>query len=504
MINQSAVVAGSAGRVVKHLRWYICGLLFLVTLINYIDRQTMGVLNPILKKEIGWDDAGFGWINFAFSLAYAIGFGFAGRLLDRFGVKLGLLWAVFVWSIAALCHSFAYSVVGFAIARFALGLGEAANFPGCIKTVAEWFPRRERAFAAGIFNSGSNFGIMLSPVIVWLATTAGWRTAFILTGSLGFLWILLWALFYRSPDSHPGLGDEERALILSDKDPPGSAVRIPWTQLLRYRQAWAFLLGKMMTDPVWWFFLFWLPTYLTKERHVTALTASVLLLYPYIAADFGSVGGGWLSGFLIKRGWAVGRGRLTAMAIFAFCMPGAIWAVLTHEFIIALSLISLATAAHQAWSANLFTCVSDMFPKKVVASVVGLGGMTGAIGGMFMTLIVGGLLQATHTYVPLFIIAGVMHPLAFFTIMAFAGRDFKPADVESALHAGPSRNLLVAGSSVALAGATLIGVVATYWDVISKRSLSAAVQGLTASIGVTLLGLALLYASRGRSSSQTA
>ncbi len=492
--------AKTLGRAVKGLRWYICALLFLVTLINYIDRQTMGVLNPILKKDLGWDEAGFGWINFAFSLAYAIMFGVAGRVLDRIGVKVGLIWAVLVWSVAAICHSLAHGVVGFAVARFALGLGEAANFPGCIKATAEWFPRRQRALATGIFNSGSSIGIMLSPLIVLLATTFGWRSAFILTGVLGFTWVGVWALFYKAPENHPNLGADERELILSDKDPPGSIeqVQIPWTSLLRYRQTWAFALGKMMTDPVWWFYLFWLPTYLTKERGVTALTASVMLLYPYIAAGVGSIGGGWLSGFLMKRGWSVRSGRLIAMGIFAFCMPGAIVAVLTNDSLVALSLISLATASHQAWSANLFTLASDMFPKKVVGSIVGLGGMAGAIGGMFMTLIVGGLLQATHNYVPLFIIAGVLHPLAFVTVMLFGGRSFQQAEIDTAGDTPPSPHLTIAGSLVTLAGAVLRGVVVLHWGGLTARSVSAAVQGLVASIGVTLLGMALLYASRGR------
>ena len=494
--------ATSVGRTIKGLRWYICGLLFLVTLINYIDRQTMGVLNPILKKDLGWDEAGFGWINFAFSLAYAIMFGVAGRVLDRIGVKAGLIWAVTVWSVAAVCHSLAQGVIGFAIARFALGLGEAGNFPGCIKATAEWFPRRERAFATGIFNASSNMGVMLSPLIVMLAVRFGWRAAFILTGTLGFAWVALWALFYKAPEAHRNLGADERELILSDKDLTDSAVQVPWTSLLRYRQTWAFALGKMMSDPVWWFYLFWLPTYLTKERGVTAQTASVMLLYPYTAAAIGSIGGGWLSGFLMRRGWSVGRGRLTAMGIFALCMPATIVAVLTDKTVVALSLISLATAAHQAWSANIFTLASDLFPKKIVGSIVGLGGMAGAIGVMLMTLGAGALLQATHNYVPLFILCGVMHPLAFVTILLFVGRDFRPADIETAGHTPPSRNLMIAGSVVTLAGAVLLGTVLLSWDLLTKRSLSAAMQGVVASIMVTLLGAALIYASRGRSEPQ--
>jgi ACS family hexuronate transporter-like MFS transporter len=497
MAQGSAVpVEAIAGKAIKNLRWYICGLLFLVTTINYVDRQTLGALNPMLRKEIGWDDAGFGWINFGFSLAYAIGFGFVGPFLDRVGVRAGLIWAVIVWSIAAISHSLASSVLGFALARFALGIGESANFPGCIKTVAEWYPKRERAFATGVFNSGSNVGIMLSPAVVWLATQTSWKSAFIVTGALGFAWVVLWSWFYKAPETHPSLGAEERALILSDKDPPGSTVRVPWVNLLRYRQVWSFAIGKMMTDPVWWFYLYWLPTYLTKERGVTMLTASVLLLYPYIAADVGSVVGGYLSGFLMKRGWTTRSARLTAMGIFAFCMPGAIWAVLTNNFVVALSLISLATASHQAWSANLFTTASDMFPKKVIGSVVGLGGMAGAIGGMFMTLVVGGILQATHTYVPLFIIAGLMHPLSLGIISILAGREFKQVDIDVSVQPGPSKNLRILGIVVGVVGLSLLVIVCTNWDLLVQRSLSAAVQGATASVGVALLGFAFIYASR--------
>jgi ACS family hexuronate transporter-like MFS transporter len=278
------------------------------------------------------------------------------------------------------------------------------------------------------------------------------------------------------------------------------AARVPWTAVLRYRQAWAVLLGKMLTDPVWWFYLYWLPSYLNRERGVSALTASVMLLYPYIAADVGSVGGGWLSGFLIKRGWPVGSARLVAMGLFALCMPGAIWAVFTQNFVLALSLISLATAAHQAWSANIFTLASDMFPKTLVGSVVGLAGMAGAIGGMFMTLIAGGMLQWTGSYVPLFVLAGLMHPLAFGAILFFGGRKLEPADVAVERTTARSAALVTAGAVMALAGAALALLVAAQWDAIvaTTRSLSAAAQGLTASVGVMLLGFALLYAGRGR------
>jgi ACS family hexuronate transporter-like MFS transporter len=330
-----------------------------------------------------------------------------------------------------------------------------------------------------------------------IATAWHWQWVFI-RRAYGFLWLLVWARFYRAPEEHPNLSSSERDLILSDKDPPGSAVRVPWSSLLRYRQAWAFLLGKMMTDPVWWFYLAWLPTYLVKQRGVSPQVAALVLIYPYIAADFGSVGGGWLSGFLMKRGWTVSRARFTAMGIAALCMPGAIWAVLTSNLYVALTLISLATAAHQAWSANIFTLASDMFPKQVVGSVVGLGGMAGAIGGMFMQLVAGGVLQSFGTYVPLFVIAGVMHPLALGAITLFAGMDGRQANLEAGPALGANRNLRIAGSLVAIVGAILAAAVLLNWSLIAGRSMSAAAQGLTASIGVALLGFALLYASRER------
>ena len=501
VLEQSAPTPAHEPGKLRHLRWYICGLLFLATTINYLDRQTVSVLNkPVLQEQIGWTESGYGWIQFSFQLAYAIMLGVSGRLLDLFGVQRGFTAAVIVWSLAAIAHAFARTPAGFAAARFALGIGEAANFPASIKAVAEWFPKRERALATGIFNSGTNVGVMLSPLIVWLAMAWHWQGAFILTGVTGFLWLILWKWFYRSPEEHPKLSSAERALILSDKEPPSTAVRIPWVTLLRYRQAWAFLIAKMMTDPVWWFYLYWLPSYLKQERGVSALTAAVMLIYPYIAADVGSVGGGWLSGFLMNRGWRSGPARLTAMMVFALCMPGAIWAVLTNSFWIALSLISLATASHQAWSANVFTMASDMFPKKVIGSVVGLGGMCGAIGGMFMTLIAGGVLQWFGSYIPLFILAGLMHPTALAAVLLLAGRDLRQADVEEAMRMDTSPTLMLVGGVLAAAGAGLALVVWNQWAFIvqASHSTSTAAQGLVASLGVAILGSFLIYAGRAR------
>jgi ACS family hexuronate transporter-like MFS transporter len=497
MTQETIAAVPSGTRIIKNLRWYICGLLFVVTTINYVDRNAMGILNPILKKEIGWDDGGYGWITFAFSLAYALMFGISGRMIDRYGVKTGMIWAVVVWSVAATGHALAASVLGFAIARFVLGLGEAANFPACIKAVAEWFPKRDRALATGIFNSGTNLGVMAGFIITYLAKAYGWQSAFILSGALGFVWLVAWVLFYRSPESHPNLGEEERQIILSDKEAPVGAEKIPWTSLLRYRQVWAFLLGKLLTDPIWIFYLYWLPTYLT-QRGKTPQEAALLILYPYVAASIGSLAGGALSSFLLKRGWAVGRARLLAMAVFAFCMPGVFTAVLTNNLGLALAMISVATGAHQAWSANLFTIVSDMFPKKVVGSVVGLGGIVGALGGMFMNLLTAGVLAQTHSYVVPFFLAGLMHPIAFFLVRVFAGRDFKQADVSAGVIAAPSRNLALTGWAVVVAGLGCAALVRLNWTLLTTKSVHPAWQGMTGSLGIALLGVALLYASRGQ------
>jgi len=489
-----------ASRSIPNLRWLIVGLLFIATTINYVDRQTLGMLNKeVLQKAIGWDDIGYAWILFAFQVAYAVMFTVSGRLLDRFGVRLGMIWAVIVWSLAAIGHAFASSTFGFAVARFCLGLGEAANFPASVKAVAEWFPKRQRALANGVFNSGTNVGVMLSFGIVWLSQTLGWQAAFILTGAVGFCWLGLWVWLYRPPAEHPRLSAEERAYILSDNEPAPKNPTIPWKALLRYRQAWAFFLAKMMTDPVWWFYLYWLPSYLSG-RGVTGVTGATYLLAPYTAATVGGLIAGWLSGFLIKRGWSAGRARLTVMLFCAAGMPAAIGAVFARDNITALILISIATGCHQAWGANLFTIPSDMFPKHAVGSVVGLGSTGGAIGGMFMTLIAGGILQWTGSYTPLFVIAGVMHVLAWGGILLLAGRKFTPADLDADVTAHPSPVLARIGFGLAVLGAGLIALVLGNWAAVvaATRTPSTAVAGLVASGGVVAIGIVLIHAARGR------
>jgi len=485
---------------VLNLRWIICTLLFIATTINYVDRQTVSVLNKeVLEKAIGWNDIGYSWVIFAFQVAYAVMFTVSGRLLDRFGVRVGMIWAVVIWSLASIGHAFARSTFGFALARFSLGIGEAANFPASVKAVAEWFPKRQRAFANGVFNSGTNVGVMLTFATIWLSQKFGWQAAFVVTGGLGFLWLGLWIRLYRAPTEHPNLSAEERALILSDNE-PAARTTVPWMALLRYRQTWAFFLPKMLTDPVWWFYLYWLPPYLNKVRGVSGIDLALWMLPPYTSATVGGLVAGWVSGHLVKRGWPTGRARLTVMLVCALGMPAAIGAVLVKDPITALVLISVATGCHQAWGANLFTLPSDMFPKRAVGSVVGLGSSGGAIGGLFMTLVAGGMLQWIGSYKPLFVICGVMHLIAWTSILVLGGRQFTVADIERDPTTEPSPVLARVGLALAVLGSLLVTLVAWQWEAIrvATKTPSTCVAGLVASSGVVAIGCVLIYASRGR------
>jgi len=397
---------------VGYYRWTICALLFFATTINYIDRQVIGILAPVLQKEIGWNEIEYGYIITAFQTAYAIGMFLVGRFMDKVGTKIGYAVGVTIWSIAAMAHALARSVIGFASARFALGLGESGNFPAAIKTVAEWFPKKERALATGIFNAGSNVGAILAPLLVpWIAITYGWQEAFIITGMIGFLWIIFWLIFYEKPEKQKRLKAVEYQYIMSD--PPDPEEKIPWLKLMKYKQAWAFAIAKFMTDPIWWFYLYWIPKYLNKEHGLTLNNLGLPLVIIYLMADIGSICGGWLSSALIKRGWTVSRGRKTAMLICALCVVPIIFASQASELWLAVTLLSLATAAHQGWSANLFTTTSDMFPRKAIGSIVGFGGMAGAIGGMFIATLAGFILELTGSYFVLFIICGSIYVLAF-------------------------------------------------------------------------------------------
>jgi ACS family hexuronate transporter-like MFS transporter len=400
---------------VGQYRWVICALLFFATTINYVDRQVLGILASPLQKELGWSDSDYGWVAAAFTGAYAIGLIAVGRLMDRLGTRKGFSIAVVCWSVAAMGHALARSAFGFGSARFALGLSEAGNFPAAIKTVAEWFPKKERALATGLFNSGSNVGAIVAPLVVpWITLNYGWRWAFIATGAVGLVWLVFWLAIYRRPEEHPRLSTAELAYIRSDPAEPSTRIR--WTSLLPHRQAWAFAAGKFLTDPVWWFFLFWLPKFLNETYGINLSGLRLPLVVIYLCADCGSIGGGWLSSTLIKRGRSVNSGRKTAMLVCALCVVPIIFAARASSLWTAVGLISLATAAHQGWSANLYTLVSDTFPRRAVGSVVGVGGFAGAVGGMLIATATGYLLQWTRSYVPIFFVAASAYLFALMVI----------------------------------------------------------------------------------------
>jgi ACS family hexuronate transporter-like MFS transporter len=406
-------------------------MLFFATTINYIDRQVLGILatDETFKNTIGWNEAEYGYVTTAFQAAYAIGLLAVGYLMDRVGTRKGFSLAIIFWSIAAMGHSLARSALSFGVARFALGLGEAGNFPAAIKTVAEWFPKKERALATGIFNSGSNVGAIIAPLVVPLiAITYGWQWAFIITGALGFIWLIFWLMVYHRPEEHPKLSRAELAHIQSDPAEP--TTRIPWARLIPHRQTWAFAIGKFLTDPIWWVYLFWLPKFLNTNYGLNITQIGLPLVIIYVAADVGSIGGGWLSSTLIKRGWTVNKARKTAMLICALSVVPIMFAGNTSNMWVAVALISLAAAAHQGWSANIFTIASDMFPRRAVGSVVGIGGMAGSIGGMLIATTVGLILHYTGSYVPIFIIAGSAYLVALLVIHLLAPR-LEPANVES-------------------------------------------------------------------------
>jgi MFS transporter, ACS family, hexuronate transporter len=397
------------------VRWMICGLLFLAATINYIDRQVIGILKTTLQGELGWTETDYGNIVFAFQLAYAIGYIYSGRLMDRFGTKRGFVLALTLWSVAAMSHAWAATVAGFMAARFLLGLGESGSFPASIKTVAEWFPRRERALATGLFNAGTNVGAIVTPLVVpWITYRFGWPAAFAATGALGFLWLALWWWSYETPDRHPRLGAAERAHIHSD--PPDASRPVPWSALLRHRQTWSFAVAKFLTDPIWWLYLFWIPDFFSRVHGLSLGELGPPLVTIYLVADAGSVGGGWLSSTLLRRGFSVNAARKTAMLVCAVAVVPVIFAAEVRSLWGAVALVSLAAAAHQGWSANLFTLASDTFPRHAVGSVVGIGGTAGAVGGMLIAKLTAYVLEVSGSYVPVLIIAGVTYLVALLLI----------------------------------------------------------------------------------------
>ena len=404
-----------------HVRWTVCALLLFATTINYIDRQVLGILAPTLQKEIGWNEIQYGYIVTSFQLAYAIGLLLVGRVLDVIGTKRGFSFAIIFWSLAAMAHALVKTPLGFGMARFGLGLGEAGNFPAAIKTVAEWFPKKERAFATGIFNGGSNLGAIIAPAIVpFIALTWSWQAAFLITGAIGFIWLFFWLWLYAPPEKHKRVSAAELAYIRSDAEE--AITPIPWGRIIGVRQTWAFAIGKFLTDPVWWFYLYWIPKFLNEKHGLTLSKLGPPLIVIYVVADFGSIGGGWLSSRLIKNGWTVNKARKTAMLVCALAVVPIVFASQVTGVWSAVALISLAAAAHQGWSANIFTIASDMFPKRAVGSVVGFGGMAGAIGGMFVATATGYLLQFTGSYHAVFVVAGVAYLVALSIIHMLAPR----------------------------------------------------------------------------------
>lgn len=413
--------AGTVRLLAGKYRWVICGVLFFGITKNYMDRQVLGVLKITLQQQFGWNEIDYSNLVFAFQAAYAGGMLAMGKLIDRAGTRLGYAVAMVFWSLASMAHALCGSLSSFGVARAALGLGESGAFPASIKAVAEWFPRKERALATGIFNAGSNIGAIVTPLVVpWITLRYGWRWAFLVTGAVGFLWLLLWIAIYRKPESHPQCTAEELAYIHGDAAAP--ARQVPWSQLIGYRQTWAFALAKFLTDPIWWFYLFWVPGFLQRQHGLNLTQVGLPLVTIYLVSDAGSIAGGWLSSAMLKRGLSANQARKTAMLLCALCVVPVIYAYRGQGLWPTVLVIGLAAAAHQGFSANLYTTASDMFPNNALASVVGIGGMAGGIGGMLIAKVVGYVLEATGSYFVPFLIAGTAYLLALALMHAMVPR----------------------------------------------------------------------------------
>ncbi len=426
-------------------RWVICSLIFFATTVNYLDRAVISLLKPNLTAEFKWNDGDYANVEIAFKIAYSLGLLFAGRLIDKLGTKMGYFFSTLLWSISAVCHAFASGTLGFGVVRSALGLSEAGNFPAAIKTVAEWFPKKERALATGIFNSGSNIGAIVAPLTVpFLAVTWGWRWAFVITGAVGFIWLILWLYFYEIPARQKRLSKTELAYINSDPDEHDRTDKLTgepkasWLKLLSYRQTWAFSTGKFLTDPIWWFYLFWLPDFLGSQYGLKGTAIAIPVALVYTISTIGSVFGGYLPKLLIDRNWSLFKARKMSMLIYAIAVVPIVFAQIlgSVNMWLAVIIIGLAASAHQAWSANIFTTVSDMFPKKVVGSVTGIGGMFGSIGSVLLSLLVQKRLfvhyRAIHqietAYYIMFFVCGGAYLLAW-CIMHFLVPKLKPIEM---------------------------------------------------------------------------
>ena len=398
------------------MRWWICALLFFATTINYIDRQVFAILAPQLQTEIGWSEIEYGYIVTAFQLSYAVGLLMVGKLIDFLGTKKGFILSIIVWSLAAMAHALARTPVGFGLARLALGIGESGNFPAAIKTISEWFPRKERALATGIFNSGSNIGAIVAPLLVpIIALNFGWQAAFIITGFLGFIWLFFWLRLMSRPEENVSINAVELDLIKADTEENLEKPTSIW-KIIRTRKIWAIAIGKFLTDPIWWFFLYWLPKFLNTTYGLKLDKIGLPLIVAYLIADVGSIGGGWLSSYFLQIGWSINAARKTTLLICAIMVIPIYWASGIDDLWPAVILIGLGMAAHTGWSANMYTLATDFFPKKDMGTVVGFIGMAGAVGGMLMASATGHLLQATGSYKILFVIAASMYSIALIII----------------------------------------------------------------------------------------
>ncbi|TRW16732.1 MFS transporter [Glacieibacterium frigidum] len=426
MANEAAIAPGVTVKVGRY-RWVIVALLFTATAINYVDRQMIGVLKPTLSADLGWTETDFANVIFFFQLAYAIGYLGFGRIVDVIGARFGYAVAFVIWTVAHMAHGGVYSVTQFAMARFGLGIGEAGNFPAGIKAVTEWFPQKERAFAIGVFNAGANIGAIITPLVVPVLTLAyGWRMAFVITGAVSLIWLVAWLAIYRRPAEQPRVSPEELAYI--QQDPADPVVPIPWRKLLGLRETWAYALGKFFIDPIWWFFLFWLPGFLGTRYGLDLKTFGPPLVVIYLLSDVGSVAGGWASSKMIRAGRSVNYARKMTMLICAFAVVPIFWSQSIDSLWLNVLIIGIATAAHQAFSANLYTLPSDLFPRGAVGSVIGIGGTVGAIGGMLMAKYAGFVLDSIGSYTPLFAVAGSAYFLALLAVHLLSPR-LAPAKV---------------------------------------------------------------------------
>jgi ACS family hexuronate transporter-like MFS transporter len=413
-------VARAAARVGSY-RWVIVGLLFTATVINYVDRQMLGVLKPTLEADLNWSELDFAAVVFWFQTAYAIGYIGFGRIVDLIGARLGYAVAFVIWTLAHIAHGGVHSVTQFAMVRFGLGIGEAGNFPAGIKAVTEWFPARERAFAIGVFNAGANIGAIVTPLVVpWLTIVYGWRAAFVITGVVSCIWLFFWLVMYRRPAEHKRVSAGELAWI--QQDPVDPVKPLPWSAIAMKRETWAYALGKFCIDPIWWFFLFWLPGYLAERYDLNILQFGPPLVAIYLLSDVGSVAGGWASSRMMKAGHSVNYARKMTMLISAFAVTPVFFAQSYDNLWLAVLVIGIATAAHQAFSANLYTLPSDIFPRSAVGSVIGIGGTVGAVGGMIFTLYTGQVLERIGSYTPIFIVAGSAYFVALLLVHLLSPR----------------------------------------------------------------------------------